>query len=182
MPDLNYRSPAVRAEMAKVVCYWATEAKVDGFRLVAIQFLVEEKGRIKGTAATLAYLETFRKEYKAINPDLFTVGEIWEATSEVARYVDGNKLDMGFEFRLADSLLKAARTGETSGLKAKLREVKSANPFLQYAPFLSNHDQNRVFDQLGRDLDRMQMAAFTLLSLPGAPFMYYGEEIGMMGI
>jgi glycosidase len=51
----------------------------------------------------------------------------------------------------------------------------------QFAPFLSNHDQPRVMSMLGGDLASAKLAATTLLTLPGVPFIYYGEEIGMTG-
>jgi alpha-amylase len=49
------------------------------------------------------------------------------------------------------------------------------------APFLSNHDQNRVMSQLDGNAQHMRMAAAMLLTLPGHPFIYYGEELGMRG-
>ena len=49
------------------------------------------------------------------------------------------------------------------------------------APFLSNHDQDRVMSQLDGNPQHMRMAAAMLLTLPGHPFVYYGEELGMRG-
>ncbi len=54
-------------------------------------------------------------------------------------------------------------------------------PDHQYATFLTNHDQNRVMSQLGGDVNKAKLAAFLLLTSPGTPFIYYGEEIGMQG-
>jgi glycosidase len=47
------------------------------------------------------------------------------------------------------------------------------------APFLTNHDQTRLSTQLGGDPAKLRLAAAVLLTLPGAPFLYYGEEIGL---
>ena len=52
---------------------------------------------------------------------------------------------------------------------------------LQYATFLTNHDIDRVFSTLGGSADKMKLAASIYLTLPGIPFVYYGEEIGMAG-
>ena len=52
---------------------------------------------------------------------------------------------------------------------------------LQFGSFLTNHDQNRVVSQLAGDLDRAKLAAVIYLTGPGVPFVYYGEEIGMLG-
>jgi hypothetical protein len=59
--------------------------------------------------------------------------------------------------------------------------VLEVYPFMQYAPFISNHDIDRVFDQLGRNRQKMKLAASLYLTMPGVPFIYYGEEIGMLG-
>src|SRR5690242_11151954 len=54
-------------------------------------------------------------------------------------------------------------------------------PSYRYSPFLSNHDGTRVMSLLGNDLPSAKLAATLLLTLPGLPFVYYGEEIGMTG-
>jgi glycosidase len=51
----------------------------------------------------------------------------------------------------------------------------------RYAPFLRNHDQSRTLTVLEGDVDRAKLAASLLLTLPGVPFIYYGEELGMAG-
>jgi glycosidase len=54
-------------------------------------------------------------------------------------------------------------------------------PAYRWSPFLSNHDGTRVMTLLGGDMARARLAATLLLTLPGLPFVYYGEEIGMSG-
>ena len=66
-------------------------------------------------------------------------------------------------------------------MTAALREVAEAYPRDTLATFLTNHDQNRVIGQLGDDPAAARLAATLLLTGPGAPFIYYGEEIGMSG-
>jgi glycosidase len=61
------------------------------------------------------------------------------------------------------------------------QDVVESFPPGQYATFLTNHDQNRVMSQLGGDENKAKVAAAWLLTSPGVPFIYYGEEIGMMG-
>ncbi|WP_269189799.1 alpha-amylase family glycosyl hydrolase, partial [Streptobacillus moniliformis] len=48
------------------------------------------------------------------------------------------------------------------------------------APFLTNHDQSRISEKLP-DIERQKVAASILLTLPGNPYIYYGEELGMKG-
>ncbi|MDQ3248252.1 MAG: alpha-amylase family glycosyl hydrolase, partial [Chloroflexota bacterium] len=50
-----------------------------------------------------------------------------------------------------------------------------------YAPFLTNHDMDRAMSQLGDELEKAKLAATLLLTAPGVPFLYYGEEIGLLG-
>lgn len=58
---------------------------------------------------------------------------------------------------------------------------KSYNPNKIDGVFLTNHDQNRVMSELNGDANKAKSAASILLTLPGNPFIYYGEEIGMAG-
>jgi glycosidase len=59
--------------------------------------------------------------------------------------------------------------------------LQDALPAARWAPFLRNHDQTRTLTALGGDVARAKLAATLLLTLPGLPFVYYGEEIGMTG-
>ncbi|HVU10586.1 MAG TPA: alpha-amylase family glycosyl hydrolase, partial [Phototrophicaceae bacterium] len=59
--------------------------------------------------------------------------------------------------------------------------VDTLYPPGQYAAFLTNHDQNRLMNDLGRDVNKAKVAADMLMTQPGVPFVYYGEEIGMQG-
>ena len=87
---------------------------------------------------------------------------------------------MNFDFPLADRIVSGVNAGEASGIAAKLAEIQAAYPpGIIDAPFLTNHDQVRVATQLGSSPGKMRNAAAVLLTLPGAPFLYYGEEIGM---
>lgn len=54
-------------------------------------------------------------------------------------------------------------------------------PSLQYGTFLSNHDTDRVGSRLNSNVDKLKLAAALYLTLPGVPYLYYGEEIGMTG-
>ena len=59
--------------------------------------------------------------------------------------------------------------------------LQRALPAERWAPFLRNHDQTRTLTALGGDIARARLAAMILLTLPGLPFVYYGEELGMTG-
>jgi glycosidase len=108
------------------------------------------------------------------------VGEIWDVSDVVATYA-GSDVDLAFEFSLAEAILSSVSEGWLAPLESAMKEVQRLYPEGGYAPFLANHDQNRVMDQLYGDLDKARLAAALLLTLPGVPFIYYGEEIGMTG-
>jgi glycosidase len=126
-------------------------------------------------------LKTFRQFYKNVRPEAMVVGEVWSETNDIAPYSDGTKVDFCFEFPLARAIINAVNAGQPSGIRNQMQAVLPSYPALQYAPFLTNHDQDRVFGAFGLNFAKMKLAAAIYLTLPGIPFMYYGEEIGMIG-
>ena len=181
MPDLNYANPEVTAEMESVARYWLEDMNVDGFRLDAARYLVEEDDTLADSPANHAWWENFRLVYKDIEPEAITVGEIWTANVNVEDYLQGDELDLAFNFDLAAQIIDKVNGGYASQLQS---DIKSTLRILQpgtYATFLTNHDQDRVMTALAGKVDRAKVAATILLTLPGTPFVYYGEEIGMTG-
>jgi len=98
----------------------------------------------------------------------------------VATYV-GDQLDLAFEFSLATAILLSVNEGRVTPLESGMKEIQRLYPAGGYATFLTNHDQDRVMDELGREPDKARLAATVLMTLPGVPFVYYGEETGMTG-
>jgi glycosidase len=180
MPDLNYRNPAVGEEMLRVTRFWVEEMGADGFRLDGVRHLFEEGQIQENVPETHDWLRTFRKELKEANPEALAVGEVWTMTSIASKYV-GNELDLVFEFDLAEAILKSVNRGARDDLAYAQGVDLESFPPGQYATFLSNHDQNRTMTQLNSDVERAKLAAIILLTGPGVPFLYYGEEIGMTG-
>ena len=105
MPDLNYKYPAVTEEMHKIVRFWLEEMGADGFRLDAVKYLYEDGKRIEHTPATHEWLKDFNKFYKGIDPQAFTVGEVWNDSGTSAEYV-GAELDATFDFGLAEGMIQ----------------------------------------------------------------------------
>jgi alpha-amylase len=181
MPDLDYRNPAVTAEAGRIARFWLREMKVDGFRLDAIRHLIEDGDVMVDTPGTRAWLAAFQAQLRAIEPDVLTVGEVWTSTGAVSEYIEADALDLAFEFDLATAILDAAKTGDKAKLAYTLANVAASYPENRYATMITNHDQDRVASELGEDLPRMKLAAGLLLTAPGVPFVYYGEEIGQVG-
>jgi alpha-amylase len=179
MPDLNYKNPEVTAAMNDVARFWLEEMGVDGFRLDAVKFLIEEGKQTEHTQATLDWLAQFHEYYKSVRPDAFAVGEIWNNTDLVAKYVP-DKVDIGFEFDLAAATLDSAIRNNKASVVAAQEKVLTAYPPGQFATFLANHDQDRARTRLTDD-EKAKAAASLQLLFGGVPFIYYGEEIGMTG-
>lgn len=182
MPDLNYRNPAVTAEAQAISRFWLEEMGADGFRLDAIKHLIEDGQVQENTQETHAWLRGYRAFLQTVAPDALTIGEIFNATPTLLADYYPDQLDMYFEFGIGERILTAAASGNGRPYAAAAQRINDAIPFQRWAPFLTNHDQNRSMGQLGGDVGKARIAAAALLTLPGLPFVYYGEEIGMIGV
>jgi alpha-amylase len=180
LPDLNLQNPDVTAALNEVTRYWLEDMGVDGFRLDAARHYIEAGPILSDTAETFDWLETWNTVVTDIKPDAFTVGEIWTESETVARYIP-DQVDTAFEFDLALATLESARTGLASPFIVAQQNTLDLFPPNQYATFLANHDQERAFSILESNVDASKTAASLLLTGPGVPFLYYGEEIGMVG-
>ena len=99
-------------------------------------------------------------------------------TGKLARYFES--IPMNFNFPLATAVVEGVKSGDARPIRAALDEMARLYPRgVIDTPFLTNHDQTRVATVLGRDPRKLRNAAAILLTLPGTPFIYYGEEIGM---
>ncbi len=181
MPDLNYENPGVKTEMFDIAKFWIDTMKVDGFRLDAIKYLIEDGNILEDAPGTFQILTDFRNYYKTLDPQAMTVGEVWSSTSAISQYVDGTGIDFCFEFELQGEIINGVSGTNSNLVHNQMLQMKNAYPYLQYAPFLSNHDMDRIFSQIGNDMVLMKQLAAVYLTLPGIPFIYYGEEIGMTG-
>jgi len=188
MPDLNYDNPDVRVEMKDIGRFWL-EQGVDGFRLDAAKHIYEKLKTDKSQATTdktVAWWQEFRQSMEQVKPDVYLVGEIWDPSAALISSYLNNALDSGFNFSLSETLVNMAKKEKDSNLAFtlartyKLYNEKSDGKFVD-ATFLSNHDLNRVMTQFDGNLNHAKMAAGLLLTIPGNPFIYYGEEIGMLG-
>jgi alpha-glucosidase len=185
-PDLDWRNPEVVAAMQGVMRFWLDRG-VDGFRLDAINQLVKDAELRDDPPATRTFPLPLRPEaatlehvYSGNRPevtealralreaagDTFLVGEVYLGTSEYPRYLE--HLDLVFAFEFLFSPWKAER------LRAA---IEPAVQLGRIAWVLSNHDFPRLATRVGRD--HVRDAAAILLTLPGAAFVYQGDELGV---
>lgn len=179
MPDLNWRNPGVRAELARIAALWLDRGAA-GFRLDATRHLVED-GPGAGqsdTKETHRFLGEFAAAVRHHRADALLVGENWTTTDAIAPYFD--ELPMNFDFPLAAAIVDGVRKDDPSGIAWTLKDVGMTYPATAMdAPFLTNHDMVRVATELRSDLRKLKNAAAILLTVRGTPFLYYGEEIGL---
>ena len=178
MPDLNYDNPKVRKEIHKVGRFWL-ELGIDGFRLDAAMHIYPDDR----AEDSHQFWTEFREEMEKAKPDVFLVGEIWHNASTIAPYLKG--LKSAFNFDLGYSITDAVKKCDSRSLietYLSIRQTYEATTenYID-ATFIKNHDQNRILSEVRHHEDKAKMAAALLLTLPGLPFIYYGEEIGMRG-
>ncbi len=198
-PDVNLRHPDVIAEMEKMARFWL-EKGVAGFRLDAVRFAMEGGPQAQAdTAETIAYWQSFNQFIKSVNPQAYLVGEAWVDIPVAARYFgSGTGLDQGFDFEVGYKILgllqqNTAGEAQFGTMQSNQQQVADAAvlsqnvqqrldsvaPLSFFAPFLTNHDQERVAYQLKQHDAKAKLAAAMLFSSPGTPYIYYGEEIGL---
>ena len=179
MPDFNFDSPELRKEIYEIGRFWLEEIGVDGFRLDAARHIYPDDQAEKSHQ----FWEEFRGEMMKIKPDVYLVGEVYEKPEIVTPYLKG--LPALFNFGLAEAIIQTINQGRDSGLVAYHQAIQEAyravNPDFIDATLLSNHDQNRIRSALGGSQAKARLAASILFTLPGTPYIYYGEEIGMLG-
>ncbi len=181
MPDLNFDNKKVREEFVDIGKFWLSDLDVDGFRLDAAKHIFPTDR----AADNHLFWQEFRKSMESIKPDVYLVGEVWSEAKDVAPYLKG--LPALFNFDLGYAITGVVNAGrDTVGLIRKYKEIsdfyKSVTTEYIDAIFLKNHDQNRIYSELQDDPEKMRVAAAILLTLPGTPYLYYGEEIGMKGM
>lgn len=181
MPDLNFDNPKVKEEFIDIGKYWLEYMNVDGFRLDAAKHIFPDE-RAEDNHEFWVW---FRTEMEKIKPDVYLVGEVWSGAEQVAPYLRG--LPALFNFDLGYAITRTVNAGKnTEDLIGKYKGIidyyQSITSDYIDATFLKNHDQNRILSELGGDQDKARVAAAILLTLPGTPYLYYGEEIGMLGM
>lgn len=180
MPDLNLRNPDVTAELQDIARYWIADVGVDGFRLDGVKHLVEEDGQFENTAADKEWLAGFNAFVKSVRADALLVGEIWSGSPVSSTYVP-TEVDMAFDFDTADAAAALASAGLADRLLDATANSLAQYPEWQVGVFTDNHDKPRLASLAEDDPGRLRMIATWLLTQPGVPFLYYGQEVGLPG-
>ena len=178
MPDLNMDSGELRAEIADIARFWL-EKGVAGFRLDAAMHIYNSQGQ------NIEFWTWFVNMCREINEDVFLVGEVWSNEVTIMPFFETGLALFNFPFSGHDgTILRSINTGNGDRLASELErydhEIRLRNPDGINCLFLSNHDTGRSAGFI-MDPDIQKLAAAVYLMVPGSPFIYYGEEIGMTG-
>ena len=187
LPQFNHENPAVREYIMRVAEYWLHQG-IDGWRL-DVPFEIQVPG----------FWEEFRDRVKAINPEAYIVGEIWRPAQE---WLTGTRFDgvMNYlfagptmAFAAGDRVVMAYAEGpdyypypalDAAGYCAKMQALLALYPWeiqLTQLNLLSSHDIARALTVMGNDQASLELAVLLQMTFPGAPCVYYGDEVGLTG-
>ena len=185
LPKFNTNTPAVREFLWDVGRHWI-EFGIDGWRL-----------DVPGEIDDDAFWREFRRRVKAANPEAYIVGEVW---GDADRWLQGDQFDAVMNYGVARAALGffAAQTFDREyrpggfhlhemGARQFVREIERQTkrypwPIVQtQLNLLDSHDTARFITQAGGDRSALALALLFLMTIPGAPCIYYGTEIGMAG-
>lgn len=187
LPQFNHDNPQVREYLMQVGEYWIKQG-IDGWRLDVPNEIVAP-----------GFWQEFRSRIKAINPDAYIVGEIW---GNASKWLDGTQFDgvMNYlfatptvAFTAGDQVIRKHVTSSeyspypkiSAGKYArKIKDLLSLYPWeiqLAQLNLLNSHDTSRLVTLVGEDDSSVALAALLLFTFPGAPCIYYGDEVGLAG-
>ncbi len=188
LPKLNVLNPEVREYLLGVAEHWIRFG-ADGWRLDVPDLIDDD------------FWREFRRRVRAVDPEAYIVAEIWEATPEV---LGGDMYDGLMNYPLATAIVSFAGAGHLdralADTHAKVGENLHADDgpafagrveaiLDAYGPdvasvqlnLLDSHDMPRVLSLCSGDVASVRLATLVQMTLPGAPCIYYGDEIGLPG-
>ncbi|MEM6428605.1 MAG: glycoside hydrolase family 13 protein [Deinococcota bacterium] len=187
LPKLNTANPEVREFLFGVAEHWL-EVGIDGWRLDVPNEIADD-----------AFWREFRRRCRAINPDCYIVGEIWD---DASHWLQGDQFDAVMNYPFTRAIL-----GFTAADSLNVEEIKrcgyqyipeldaddfaqTVDDILTYHPkaitdvqlnLLGSHDTPRVLTIVGNDKNAVRMSLLFQMTFPGAPCLYYGDELGLAG-
>ncbi|MDA1330153.1 MAG: alpha-amylase [Chloroflexi bacterium] len=170
LPKFNTDNPAVRDYLFGMTRYWL-EVGIDGWRLDVPNEIDDDE-----------FWAEYRNVVKSVNPDAYLVGEIWETDTH---WVNDDHFDGLMNYPLRDAILDPLSHKAGFDLLAHVQdELLSVYTPAQWSAMynpLGSHDTKRVMTKLRGSLARAKLAYSALFAHPGAPAIYYGDEIGLRG-
>ncbi len=180
MPDLNYgRVPNMKGAYTAIVDaakFWM-ERGAAGLRLDAVKHIYQNE---TGTE-NLKLLKQFYSDLKAEYPDIYMVGEVLSGADATAPFMVALPSLFHFEswWKLHGGLTQWGAKYYAKDMQTSYNTFRSYNPEFNAAVKLSNHDEDRAMSVLGGNVELAKISAVAIMTTPGQPYIYYGEELGM---
>ena len=164
-PDLNFENDETVSEALKIVKFWK-DLGVDGFRFDAAKHIYDDHER---------NVSFWRRISRVAGK--FNVAEVWDPPDVTSMYSEA--VGYTFNFHLYGSLVRSLKEGMPDHLFSALSDLESS--ISENFNFLSSHDTSRIASQIPDERRRL-MAFSILMTLPGIPVIYYGDELGVPGV
>lgn len=169
LPEWNFSNSSVRDYLMKAALYW-TEKGIDGWRLDVPNEVPHN------------FWKYFREKIKEFNPEVYIVGEIW---GDGTPWLQGDEFDAVMNYRMRNLILNFVMGKlSTKEFRSGIQRIYGDYPQQVHNVLfnlLGSHDTPRVLQILSGDTTLLKIAVFLQMTLPGAPVIYYGDEIGMLG-
>jgi cyclomaltodextrinase len=170
LPKFNHAYRPVQEFILKVASFWIREFGIDGWRL-DVPFKVPQ-----------SFWREFRQAVKDVNPQAYLVGEIWR---EAGPWIQGDIFDGTTNYRLRELLLDYCLSNvldaEDFAFETDMLVQAHGDSNVAMLNLLGSHDTARILTLLRGDMDRLRVALTYLMTVPGAPLIYYGDEVGLPG-
>ncbi len=171
LPRIDLANPDARSYFLDVARHWIDEYGIDGWRMDVARYV------------DFGFWREFREAVKAVEPDAYLIAEIM---GDASKWLQGDTFDatMNYTFRQLIIDFAAKRTGTGHDLAdglARMYATYSPDVVASSQNLLGSHDTARFLHEAGGDVSRLRLATAAQLTLPGAPGLYYGDEVGMTG-
>ena len=171
MPRVNLSNPEARSYMLDVATRWIDQAGIDGWRMDVVRYVDPD------------FWNDLRQAVKAIDPACYLLAEVMGYAGD---WLQGDRFDAVMNYTFRDLALAFFARGEIDGAElldgfARLLGQYAWPVTLANHNLLGSHDTPRFRTEAGGDIDRMLLATVFQLTVPGAPGIYYGDEVGMTG-
>ncbi len=180
MPDLNYgRVPnlnPVYYEILDAAKFWMDKG-VAGLRLDAIKHIYQNERGIENLKLLKQFYTDLAKDY----PDIYMVGEVLSGADDTAPFMAAIPSLFHFDawWKLHGDMMQWGAKYYAKDMQEAYNKFKGMNPMFNAAIKLSNHDEDRALSVLEGDVEFAKIAATAIMTTPGQPYIYYGEEVGM---
>jgi glycosidase len=168
LPKLNTEHPDVRDHLLRCATFWIEQAGIDGWRL-------DVPWKIEG-----GFWDEFAKSMQSTAPEAYIVGEVWR---DATRFLDRFDGCTNYQQRAAiiDYCIDDRMDGEDFMIEVEDLLHRHGNAAHWMLNLVGSHDTPRIMTVAGGDTRRVLLALTAMFTLPGAPLIYYGDEIGLEG-